>query len=239
MTPQSTTHPIKATLRTVVGKQVRQIRNDGQLPAVVYGHGQGTQTLALNHKEFLALYKEAGLSTLVDLTVGDEKPVKALIHDIQIDGPTRKVLHVDFYRVNMKEKLQTEIELEFIGEAPAVEAEGGSLNTVKNTLNVECLPQDLVPSITVDISSLVGLSDLIRIKDITIPEHIEVLDEEDEVIISVTAPRSEEEMAALDEVDATDVTAVESDTTSGTDAAPAEGEEVEAEGEDEAKKEKE
>jgi large subunit ribosomal protein L25 len=201
----------------VTGKQVRKLRLEGQIPAVVYGHNKESQALTIDQKEFVTTYREAGFSTLLDLSIGDQKPQKVLIHDIQSDGPTGRVLHVDFYIVNMKEKLQTEIELEFVGQAPAVEVDGGTLITVKSELNVECLPQDLVTSIEVDISKLVTFDDVIRVSDIPVPAGMEILDEPEEVVVSVAEPRSEEEMAALDEVDTTDVTAIESETASGTD----------------------
>jgi large subunit ribosomal protein L25 len=154
------------------------------------------------------------------------------VHDISIHPVKGQILHVDFYTVNMKEKLQTEIPLEFIGESAAVTEEDGTLITVKTEVNVECLPQDLVHSIQVDISSLATFDDSIRIEDIKVPAGIVILDEPEEVVASVTPPRSEEEMAELEEVpDAT--IDVESETQSGTDAAP--GDETDADSEEKEK----
>ncbi|MEI6477700.1 MAG: 50S ribosomal protein L25 [bacterium] len=225
-THDTTTPTLSADLRTVIGKQVRQLRSKGQIPAVVYGHGQESLSISVPARELLAVWKSAGSSTLVDLKVDGKAAHKVLIHDLQLDPTTSRLVHADFYTVNMKEKLQTEIPLEFVGESAAVEVEGGSLSTVKAMVNVECLPQDLVHSIEVDISVLATFEDDIRVKDIKAPAGIEILDDEDEMVASVTAPRSEEELAALDEaVEATDVTAIAAETGGE---APAEGEEAAA-----------
>lgn len=221
MSAQQNTYPVEAEVRTLTGKQVKTLRSEGLVPAVLYGHKQESISLTIPGHDFAKTYRDAGSSSLLDLTVKGEKSArKVLVHDIQIDPLTAKIQHVDFYLVNMKEKLQTEIPLEFVGTAPAVDSEGGTLITVRSEVNVECLPQDLVHSIEVDISSLATFDDVIRIKDIKIPAGIEVLDEEDEVVVSVTEPRSEEEMAALDEAVEDNVADVVSETESGTDKAP-------------------
>lgn len=211
MTQQTTTPSVAATRRELTGKQVKQLRAEDKLPAVVYGHKQDSVNLVVPAREFAKIYQEAGSSTLLDLSIDGDKVRKVLVHEVQQNVLTGQLLHVDFYQVNMKEKLTTEIPLEFVGVSPAVEVDGGTLITAKSELNVECLPQDLVHSIEVDISTLVTFEDTIRVKDIKVPAGIEVLDEAEEAVASVAEPRSEEEMAALDEaIDGT--VAVESET---------------------------
>ena len=200
MAAQTPTFSIAATDRTLVGKQSRQLRSQGLIPAVVYGHNKPSRTLAVNERDFLKVYKEAGSSSLIDLSIGGEKSEKVLVQDIQVYAPTNSPLHIDFYLVNMKEKLQTEIELEFVGVSPAVETDGGTLITSKSSLNVECLPQDLVASIEVDISAIVNFDTDIRVKDIKVPAGIELLDDAEDMIVTVHAPRSEEELAELEAV---------------------------------------
>jgi large subunit ribosomal protein L25 len=99
----------------------------------------------------------------------------------------------------MDEKLQTEIPLHFIGESEAVDTLGGTLTTQIDAVNVECFPDKLVPAIEVDITVLKTFEDMIRVSDIKAPEGIEILNEADDVVAVVVEPRSEEEMAALDE----------------------------------------
>ena len=222
MSAQSIAPILAATTRTIIGKQVKQIRTQGLLPAVMYGHGLEGAVLSVSARDFTKLFYAVGNTTLVDLTIDGSKAVKVLIQTVHNEPRTRLPIHVDFYQVNLKEKLHTNIPLVFHGIADAVDALGGTLITVKDEVEVECLPQDLVQEITVDISSLKTFDDVIRISDIVVPAGITILDDADETVLSLSAPRSEEEMAALDEaVDGASVAAVESDTKSGTDAAPA------------------
>jgi large subunit ribosomal protein L25 len=217
---QTTSYTVAAVSRAITGKQVKTLRSEGMLPAVVYGHNKKTTSISVPAKSFISTFRESGTSSLIDLSVDGATSHKVLVHDIQVHPTTRIPLHVDFYLVNMKEKLQTEIALEFIGVAPIVDAEGGTLITVKSELQVECLPQDLVPHFEVDISTLQSFDDVIRVKDVVVPTNITILDEPDDVVLSVTEPRSEEEIAALDEAVSEDATKVESET--GNEPAPVE-----------------
>ncbi len=193
------TPTLQATTRTVIGKQVKQLRTNGELPGIVYGNGVENQIISLKETDFARIFKHAGTSTLVNLVVDDAKPVKVLLHEPQLHPIKPALVHADFYVVKMTEKLQTEIPLHFIGEAEAVTVLDGTLNTPLDSLNVECFPDKLVSAIEVDLGALKTFDDVIRIGDITLPEGIEVLDDGEEVIATITPPRSEEELAELDE----------------------------------------
>lgn len=200
---------ITATKRTVVGKAVGKLRKAGKLPAVVYGHNTPTTSLEIDEREFAKILKKAGESTLVSLQIeGQARPV--LIHDVHNHYLTDKPQHVDFFAVNMNEKVTTKIALHIIGESPAVKNLGGVLVKNVSEIEVECLPGDLPPHFEVDISILKNFEDAIRIKDIRISDKVEVKANPEEVVVAVTEPRSEAEMAELEQkpVDA-DVTAVE------------------------------
>ncbi len=186
---------LKAQPRTILGKQVKKLRQQGKIPAVLYGRDIKSQALELNDQDFRHIFQKAGASTLIDLQIDDQKPVKVLVHEPQKDPVTDKILHADIYQVKMTEKIHTEIPLNFIGEAPAITDLEGNLITNRDNLEVECLPDALVPSIDVDISSLKTFNDLIHTKDIKVPEGIEVLTDAEETIVLVTPPRSEEELA--------------------------------------------
>lgn len=188
-----------ATTRTVVGKQVKQLRHQGILPAVVYGHDRKSLSLSINAAEYERIFHSAGTSTLVDLEIDGAKAVKVLLHEPQIHPVKPKAVHADLYVVKMTEKLQTEIPLEFIGEAEAVTVLEGSLNTVLDALTVECFPDKLVPAIEVDITTLKTFDDVIRVGDLKLPEGIEVLADPEDTILTITPPRSEEELAELEE----------------------------------------
>lgn len=211
---------LKATSRTVSGHQVKQLRRDGQLPAVIYGHKQETSSLSLDQREFTKLFRHAGSTTLIDLIIDDNKPRKVLIHTVQLLPTTHAIQHVDFFVVNLKEKLQTQLSLSFVGTAEAVDTLGGTLITVKNEVEVECLPEDLIPELEVDISSLKTFADVIRISDLSVPTGMVILDDPEEVVVSIVQPRSDEDLAALEE-EVVDTTAeVESETSSGTETPP-------------------
>ncbi|KKU13652.1 MAG: 50S ribosomal protein L25 [Parcubacteria group bacterium GW2011_GWC2_45_7] len=192
-----TTVTLQAQTRDIVGKQVRALRRTGVVPAVLYGHGLASRNLVVNAADFAKTYKQAGESTLVDLAIEGGEPVKVLIHDIDRDRLTLKPVHVDFYQVKMTEKLTTEIPFKFIGDAPAVKELGGILVKNLDKVEVECLPQDLVHEIEVDLSKLATFEDAILIKDIIAPSGIALLAKPDEMVAVVKPPRSEEELAAL------------------------------------------
>lgn len=185
---------LKAKKREFTKKKVKILRQQGILPAVLYGHEVKPINLSLNGKEFSEIFDKAGTSSLINLEIEGEKPIKILVHDLQIHPVTDKTMHVDFYQVKMTEKITTEIPLEFVGEAPAVKELEGNLITSKDEIEVECLPDALVPKIDVDISVLKTFDDLIHIKDLNVPSNIEVLDNPEEVVALVTPPRSEEEL---------------------------------------------
>lgn len=192
------TFKLNASKREIIGKQVKNLRKVGIIPAVMYGHGGKPQPISINEKEFEKIYREAGTSSLVDLVIKDEKPIKVLTHEPQNNPINEKPMHVDFYRVRMDEKIRTEIPLEFTGESEAVEQNDGSLVTNRDNVEVECLPSDLINHITVDISALKTFDDTITVAELIIPQGIEILTDKEEVIAIVKPPRSEEELAELE-----------------------------------------
>jgi len=187
---------LHADTRTITGKKLKKSRAAGLLPAVVYGHGQDTTPLFINAKEFKEVYDEAGTSALVDLTIDQEKAVKVLIHQPQPHYLTSLPVHADFYAVKMTEKIETAIPIHFVGVSPAVEDLEGNLVENKDEIEIRCFPGDLIPFVEADLGLLKTFDDNIRISDLSLPETIEVMHEPDEVIASVIAPISEEELEA-------------------------------------------
>lgn len=223
MSAQSTSQTVHAKLRSATGRRVKALRRSGQLPAVLYGNVESNQNLELDAHSFAKVFTETGYSTLIDLVVDEAKPIKVLVHDASFDPIHSQLRHVDFYAVNLKEKLQTEVPLEFTGIAPAVEIDGGIFVTVKDSLEIECLPEDLPREISIDISTMKSFDDVIRIKDLSLPKGVTITADPEDVIASITEPISEEELAALDEAPAATVE-TEFETDSGTETPVAEGE---------------
>lgn len=173
---------------------LRQVRLQGSIPGVVYSHGKETSLITMPSRAFEKVLSEAGTSSIIDLTVeGAKTAVPVLISEVQRDPLTGAVIHVDLHEIRMDEKLKTQINLEFVGESPAVKSLGGNLIMNLDSLNVECLPKDLVSSIQVDISVLEALDTSLHISDLKIPAGITVLDDPSGSVVSVLTPRAEEE----------------------------------------------
>jgi len=181
------------------GRQTKQLRRDEKIPGVVYGHDFENKNITVDYHDFTDLFEEAGESSLIDLVIDKSKPIKVIIQDIQLDPVSNKIIHIDFHTVKMTEKITTEIDLNFVGESPAVKEQGGVLVRNMDKVEVECLPGDLVQEIKVDLSPLKTFEDIIYIRDLDVPEKITLLEKEDEVVAKVQEPRSEEELEALEE----------------------------------------
>lgn len=195
---------LTATPRDVTGSAVVKLRRDGQLPAVVYGPQHATTHITVEQSAFEKVYKEAGTSGLVDLTVEGAKPVKVLVHEIQREPVSGMLQHVDFYQVDMSQKTTANVELRFVGEAKAVKELGGVLLKNLKTVTIECLPEHLVQYIDVDISSLNTFDDIIRVQDVSVPDGVNITDQPSVVVAGVQKPRTEAELKALEEQPATE-----------------------------------
>lgn len=178
---------------------------------VIYGpEMKESQSVWVGLQEFNRVNRMAGGSTLVDFKIkGEEKEHSVLFKEIQYDGLTNDLVHIDFYKVKMGEKIDTEIELEFVGEAPAVKEKGGILVKGHDSLEVRCFPKDLISKIEVDLSVLKEIEDCIYVKDLKIPTTIEVLTSPETSVASVSEARSEAELEQLDEKVEMDVDKIE------------------------------
>lgn len=189
---------LKALTRSEQAKKNKKIRSQDEIPAVMYGAGLKNKNLKVLKKDFEKLYQIAGESSLFDLIIDNQPPVKVLIQDIQKDNISDKVLHIDFYQVDMNKKLTTEIKLLFSGIAPAVKELNGVLMKNHDTIKVKCLPKDLVKELNIDVSSLKTFSDYIYAKDLKLSSGLELLTEANAIIAQVTPPRSDEELKSLE-----------------------------------------
>ncbi len=199
---------ITGTKREVSGKRVKSLRTAGKLPAVLYGHNVDNKQIEISEKDFAKAFKTAGESTLINLIV-DGKTQPVLIHEVQNHYLNGKPIHVDFYAVNMDEKIKVHVPIHFLGESPAVKALGGTLVKNLSEVEVECLPGNIPQHFEIDISSLNTFEDAIRVSSLPADNKVVILSSPDEVIVNVAPPRSEEEMNALNAEVKEDVTAVE------------------------------
>ncbi len=183
---------LNAELRTVMGSKVSQIRDSGFVPAVLYGKGQEPISLQVPQKDFHKTLKSAGESTLVYVSV-DGKTYPTIIHDVARHPASDEVIHADFYKVNLSEKIKTNVPVVFTGESLAVK-DGAILVRNINEIEVEALPADLPHEISIDISVLAKFGDQILLKDINLGSKVQVMGNPDEIVAIAQEPISEEEL---------------------------------------------
>jgi large subunit ribosomal protein L25 len=185
---------ISASIRDLKAK-ARDLRNARKIPAEYYGKGQENLHLTFDYQTFRKLLKEAGTSSIVNLSIdGESEPREVLIHKIDYNPLTDEFLHVDLKQIERGKKMTTKVPIIIIGESPAVKSLGGILTTGKTEIEVKCLPRDLIKEIEFDVSTLEEIGDSVKVKDLDIDrEKHEVLEEEDTMVISILAPKTAEE----------------------------------------------
>jgi len=180
------------------GESLKTLRKKGFIPAVVYGEGEKNISIQVDYHAFRKVLEQAGESTIIQLKIGDEIK-NVLIHDVAKDPVSDKFIHVDFYQIRMDKAITTEVPLVFEGESEAVKTLEGTLIKTITEVEVEAMPKDLPHELKVDISVLKTFDDHIKIKDLKLPEGVTLKEDPEEVIASVTPPRTEEELAELEE----------------------------------------
>ncbi len=200
---------LKAKIRKETGKKVKKFRREGWLPAVVYGKKIPSKNLWIDLAEMEKMYSNVGENTIIELEIKGGEKKDVLIYETQFDPLRDKFSHVDFFQIRMDEKIETEIPLEFTGEAPAVKELGGVLIKNMDEVTVSCLPADLPSELEVKIDKLKTFEDRFKISDLNISEKVKILLDSKTVVALVSPPRSEEELAELDEKVEEDVTKVE------------------------------
>ena len=182
---------LKAEKRTVTGKQVKKLRREGLTPANIYGKGFESISLQLPVKDFESIYNKVHETGLVDLVIGKETfPV--LIHNVQRNPLSHDAIHVDFYKVNLKEKVKTSIPVVSVGEAKAEKDKVGALMQSLNEVEVEALPTDLPEKIEVSVEHLAQIDDHILVSDLKVPTGVEILTEAEGTVFRITELVSQE-----------------------------------------------
>ncbi len=186
---------LSAQVRTVTGKQVRRLRREGWVPAVLYGSDAQSRPLQVPAAEAEEVIDQAGTSHLITLSIsGESSPLQVLVRGLQRDPIRRNLLHVDFYRVEMDKPITMEIPIVLVGSSPVVDRREGILLQGKQTLEIECLPRDLIEAVEVDLSTLTEVNQQITVGDLALPPSIRVLDDPDEMVVRVTPLEVTEEL---------------------------------------------
>jgi large subunit ribosomal protein L25 len=175
---------IKAEKRNVIGKQVKGLRREGKVPAVVYGAGLQPTAIALQAREAERALARVSGATLLDLEV-DGVTHKVLVREIQRHSIRRDLRHVDFLKVAMDQLIRAEVPIELLGEAPAVKTLGGVLVTGVQAIEVEALPADLPDRVAVSIEGLEKIDDKLSVGDLTLGKGVRVLTSAEDVVARV------------------------------------------------------
>ncbi len=183
---------LEAKTRTLGRQSLKKLRAAGFVPAVVYGPQIDTLPIQVKKSEALKIYEQAGESSLIILDINGQDERQVIIKNISQSGVTSQLLHIDFFQVNMAEKLTTEVDLNFVGEAPAVKQLGGVVVKNFDAVEIECLPKDLVSHLDVDLSNLTELGSHITFADLKLPKGISLSNkhEMNEIVVAVEEPRA-------------------------------------------------
>ncbi|MCP4139179.1 MAG: 50S ribosomal protein L25 [Chloroflexi bacterium] len=188
---------VEAEKREVIGKKVKVLRREGQLPAVIYGHGIDAIPIALDHRATSRILAKAESSNLIMVNLGG-KEYPTLVRDKQWDYIKRSLIHVDFQVVSMTETIAAQVRVELIGVSPAVKDFGAILISGVTELEIEALPSDLPESYEVDISGLEKIGDSVLVRDLEVTENMTILTDPGSMLAVAAAPAEE----IVDEVDA-------------------------------------
>ncbi|MBI5620070.1 50S ribosomal protein L25 [Candidatus Gottesmanbacteria bacterium] len=167
-------HTLSGTSRKATGRKVKQLRAAGQLPGTVYGKKIKSESITVAKADFESVWHKAGETGLVELT-GVGTPRSVLIHSVQLHPVTRALLHVEFFQVDLKEKVKTRVPIVLTGEVAAVREKTGVLLKVLDEVEVEALPTDLPEHLSLDVGVLKEVNQELKVSDITVPKGVTIL----------------------------------------------------------------
>jgi large subunit ribosomal protein L25 len=181
--------------REAQGKANKRLRRSGIVPGVVYGKGEGSTNVQVEAKTFETLYRAAGKTSVVKFRLpGASRATSGFIKSVQRHPLTGNAIHVDYYLVNLNVEMEVDVPLVFTGEAPAVEATGGTLLHNLSSIHVKALPADIPHEINVDVSVLTSLDVAIHVRDLNLNRDlVQVMSDGETLVATVVPPRVEEE----------------------------------------------
>ena len=216
---------IKASARQPLGKRSRRLLREGKLPAIVYGHNTEATPITLDKLEFQKVFVKSGRTHLVDLAI-DGRTEKVLVREIQTHPRRLGPIHVDFYQVNLQEKIEVEVPVHLVGESAAVKRGDADILQPMHSVRVECLPSDIPEAFEIDITPLEEIDMELRVAELKVPQGVTVLDEPDQLVVKIVPKRElkvEEEIPAVEAaVPAEGEAAAEGETAAGEEAAESE-----------------
>ena len=179
---------LDAQVRDDVGKGVaRSLRRAGKVPAVLYGRKRDAVSLQIDDRTFQTLLRNYGSNVLINLVLGNDDEETVVIKDLQRHPVKRNVLHADFQRISLDEKITTQVSIETVG-TPVGVRDGGVLTITRRQVSVNCLPLDTPESLQINVEDL-SIGDSFRVSDIEIDDMIEILENETTQIAAVIEPK--------------------------------------------------
>jgi large subunit ribosomal protein L25 len=188
---------IKATKRSVTGKQVRALRRAGELPGIIYGRNMEPVNISMNAHDASLVLARTTASSLITIDL-DGKEYPTLVREKQRNPVKKSFVHIDFQAVSLTEKIRANVGIQITGISPAVKDYNAVLVTGLDALEVECFPQDLPERIVVDVSALGRIGDGLYVRDIVLSDKVKVLADKDEMIVLATAAKAEAEAVAAE-----------------------------------------
>lgn len=187
------TPALKAQARDQIGtRYARRLRAAGQLPAVIYGHGQDPAHVAVNLREFLSLLRDGHRIFSVDL---DNTSETCLVKELQFNHLGSDIVHIDLTRIDLTERVTVHVTLKYVGKPVGLKTEGAILRTIEDNLAISCLASD-IPSedLKVDVSSL-DVGDFLTAGEVKLPETLTLEDDDDLIVCRIAVVEEVEEEA--------------------------------------------
>lgn len=183
---------LKASKRESLARATtNKLRNEGFIPAVVYGQEEAPVTVSVDNLELLKTVRDEGRNAIIGLEIENGETVDVMLHEYQTHPVKGDVIHADFYIVDMKAEMDVEVPLNLVGEAVGTK-EGGILQQPMYELQVRAKPRDIPEEITVNVEHL-EIGDSINVEDLPKAAEYEFLDEPDATIANILPPEEEEE----------------------------------------------
>ncbi|WP_078429487.1 50S ribosomal protein L25/general stress protein Ctc [Alkalihalobacterium alkalinitrilicum] len=174
----------------------RKFREDGNVPAVLYGKKVDSQPIAVNQINFVKLVRDEGRNSIISLNVNGAKH-EVMVYDMQVDPIKNELVHVDFCAVDMSSEVDTDVKVQLVGEAPGV-SDGGMVSHLLHQLSIRALPSDIPSEITVDISNL-NVGDSLQVRDIVSQQSVEITNDPEETIVTILIQPAEQEPGQVEE----------------------------------------
>ena len=194
---------INAAPRVLFGKKVKSLRRNSVIPGNVYGEGIVSTAIQLDKHEFERLRAKGAGRMLMTLHIeGEAQPRTVMVREVQRHPVSEAMFHVEFYQVQMDHPIKTSVPLMLVGESDAVTKHHGMLMQLLNTIDLECLPGDMLAEVTVDVSRIKEIGQALHVSDLEIGPKVTVLTDPEQLVVRVASPVVEVEEAKAEQAEA-------------------------------------